>query len=95
MVLVLWAAGIRAESPTVSLNRTLSRDEIQNIKIIPQHTHDKVTLYITGKDTQKYRISGLSHKEALGILGRMKTGNGLELMFSRSSIALNEVLAWK
>lgn len=93
-ILLFSRVSLAAEPTGDSQTRQLGRSEIQNIKIVP-HKHDKVSLLITGKDAQRYRLKKLSHRQAEGILGRMKKGDSLELRYLSMVDSYHDVIDWK
>lgn len=63
-------------TPLAKSSVSLNKVDIARIKIISPRS-DRFTLFITGQDARKYRISGLSEQQAHGILERLKTGTPL------------------
>lgn len=90
-VLAFARISLAAEPPLQSI---LGKSDIQNIKILGQHS-DRISFYLTDNKKTKYRIADLSQSDANTILAHIKNQKNLVLETQPNKRGYLDVLKWR
>lgn len=74
--------------------RNLERKDIQRIKILGTQ-EDRIQLYVTDKESRRYRLKDLSEEEAIRFLERVKNNRAVMVRSTPDPKGVEDVMGWE